>query len=190
MASTHAPSHLPARVPSQAPALVLISAADSAHGPRLVGRRVRLWHRLLARGAQYRLDSALAAGCSPDADMLRAVRARALVGSVQRRRLVRAWEMLLDEAHGRLAPSHGRIPVRRHAIIAAEHDIREMLRLLRAPLPVPARGVAMARTLLVDGAGPVYNRAHPVDLGEAVRAATLRLDPTTELMTPHQQPRF
>jgi hypothetical protein len=37
--------------------------------------------------------------------------------------------------------------------------------------------VALASLLLTDGAGPLYHRRSPVDLGAAVRAAVYQLDP-------------
>jgi hypothetical protein len=50
------------------------------------------------------------------------------------------------------------VPICHDRVITSEFEIREMLDALpMAPLPVPARGVAMASWLLIDGAGPVYN---------------------------------
>ena len=48
-----------------------------------------------------------------------------------------------------------------------------------SPLPVPARGVAMARRLLSDGTGPLYNRNRPVSSSAALRSVTVQLDPGT-----------
>jgi hypothetical protein len=53
---------------------------------------------------------------------------------------------------------------------------------LLAPLPVSARGVAMASRLLSDGAGPLYNRLSSVDLVGAVREVTEQLDPRVSLV--------
>jgi hypothetical protein len=64
----------------------------------------------------------------------------------------------------------------------AEPAIRELARLLRAPLPVSARGVAMAQVLLTDGGGPLYWSAAPESLHVALRAAIERLDPALPLM--------
>jgi hypothetical protein len=138
---------------------------------------------VLARCLGPFVDAKLATGQSPDAGVLRAVRARALVGAAHRRRLVRDWENLLERAHGRSVLGGARVPIRRDRIVAAERDIHEMLRLLGASVPVPVRGVAMASLLLTDGTGPIYNRRHPVDVGDAVREATRHLDPSTGLMT-------
>jgi hypothetical protein len=55
---------------------------------------------------------------------------------------------------------------------------------LTAPLPVPARGVAMARVLLTDATSPVYNQRAGVPLSDAVAAAAAELDPALPLLPP------
>jgi hypothetical protein len=52
-----------------------------------------------------------------------------------------------------------------------------MLAILRGPLPVSARGAAMASSLLSDGTGPVHDRHSPLNLGAAVREATGQMHP-------------
>lgn len=79
-------------------------------------------------------------------------------------------------------PKLTRVPLRRDRIVAAAADIRELQRSLRASAPVPARGVAIASTLLADGTGPLYNRNSRVDLRVAVREAIEHLDPATALL--------
>jgi hypothetical protein len=101
-----------------------------------------------------------------------------LVEPAMRLKLARAWENLLLSADVTRRPNNPRLPLRRARILAAEPDIRRMTAALRAPLPAPARGVAMASVLLMDGAGPLYNARGQVDLGTAVRAATRFLDPS------------
>ena len=53
---------------------------------------------------------------------------------------------------------------------------------LTAPLPVAARGVAMATELLTDGLGPVYNPYSRVSLAAALETAIAQLDPALPLM--------
>jgi hypothetical protein len=48
---------------------------------------------------------------------------------------------------------------------------------LRAPEPVTARGVALLRELLIDGAGPLYRCSEPGALGSRLRAAAAALGP-------------
>ena len=52
-----------------------------------------------------------------------------------------------------------------------------MLTVLAGPLPIAARGAAMASLLLSDGTGPLHNHRSPLDLGAAVREATRQMDP-------------
>jgi hypothetical protein len=134
--------------------------------------------RALARCRAFALDGRLAAGSSPDGDALVAARARVLVSLPRRRRLARDWGHVLRMARERSY----RGMVCRDRVVAAEPDIRELQRSLRAALPVPARGVAMASQLLTDATGPLYNRRCAADLGAAIREAVRQLDPRTALM--------
>ncbi len=47
-----------------------------------------------------------------------------------------------------------------------------MLAVLACPLPISARGAAMASVLLVDGTGPLYNPHSTRELAAAARDAT------------------
>ncbi len=50
------------------------------------------------------------------------------------------------------------------------------LTVITGAFPITARGAAMARVLLVDGTGPLYNRHCPLDLGAEVREATRQMN--------------
>jgi len=63
----------------------------------------------------------------------------------------------------------------RDRIAAAEPDVRAMIGVLRGPLPVTARGIAMAGYLLTDGTGPLYDRRSPIALDVAVQEATRQM---------------
>lgn len=140
-----------------------------------------LWDPALTRIQGTLLDKRLAAGASPESGRLIALRARALVVPARRERLASDWDRLLTLACERpAAVTHVRL--RRERIVAAEADIRELQRALRAWAPVPARGVAIASNLLADGAGPLYNRDSGVDLRVAVQEAIRHLDPATALL--------
>jgi hypothetical protein len=143
--------------------------------------RPRLLDRMLARSRGFSLDARLAAGASPDADRLTALRAQALVRPASRRRLARDWGRLLCRAGQHPTPGV-RIPLRRDQIVAAGSDILELQRSLQAALPVAARGAAMARHLLTDATGPVYSRRAPVRLQSALREAIDQLDPSAPLL--------
>jgi hypothetical protein len=93
------------------------------------------------------------------------------------------WEHLLEVNRRQPTPYRRHAGLCRDRIGAAEEAVREMVTALAAPLPVAARGVAMARMLLSDGAGPLYSRRCPVDLVDAVRAVTAELDPSASLLS-------
>lgn len=139
------------------------------------------WDRAVASSRAGRLDARLAAGVAPESGRLIALRAAALVVPARRQRLASDWDRLVRVAHERPA-TWARVPLRSAGIVAAEEDIGELQRSLRADVPVPARGVAMASTLLTDGAGPLYNRHSPVSVRAAVLETIQHLDPATALL--------
>jgi hypothetical protein len=149
---------------------------------RLVARPCRLRDRAGAHLWAPTLDHLLAAGRSPDAGRLVATRAQALVSPARRQALAHDWEHLVEVAGRTPQRSVRRVPLCRDRIAAAEPAITDMLVALVAPGPVPARGVAMARLLLGDGAGPLYNRRCPVDVVAAVGDVTAHLSPAASLL--------
>lgn len=157
---------------------------DSRGSGRLVARPLRGLDRALARAHALRLDRELCAGRPPEATWLLAARAQDLAAGRTREALARDWEHLLRVARRPRRPNTPLAAVRRDRVLAAEPDIHEMVERLRAPLPVAARGVATASTLLSDGAGPLYNRASRRDLSPDVRLATRQLDPAAPLFQP------
>jgi hypothetical protein len=149
----------------------------------------RLGDGALARVFGASLDASLAAGCPPESSRLLAARARAIVSLRSRRSMADSWEHVLRVARraqrARRAGSRATaaaVPVRADRVVAAEPAIRDLMNRLAAPLPVPARGVAMARVLLTDGTSPVYNRHARVALSDAVAAAAAQLDPALPLI--------
>jgi hypothetical protein len=176
-----------------APAHTIIYAV---HGNSLAsgGRRqldigpYRLIDKVAARALGGSLDRQLARGREPEDGRLLAARAQDIVALRVRERLARDWERLLYRA-ARPAPAlRNAVPLRRGPILAAEPAITELASLLRAPLPVSARGVAMARLLLTDAGGPLYWSAAPESLPVALRAAITRLDPALPLMDSARHP--
>jgi hypothetical protein len=161
------------------PPVLLIRANEQIGGFR--GLRPRVRDRVLARLRWFTLDAKLAAGCSPDSDRVLAVRAGVLVRPRTRDKLAGDWEHLLAVAHHRPSPMDPRAQFCRARIVAAEPEIRRMLLVLRARLPIPAQGVAMASHLLTDGTGPVHNGRSPVDLRTSLRAVARQLDPAPDL---------
>ena len=142
---------------------------------------------VLARVFGASLDASLAAGHPPESSRLLAARARDIVSLRRRRSIAGSWEHVLRVAHraqrARLAGSpSAAVPICADRVVAAEPAIRGLMNGLAAPLPVPARGVAMARVLLTDGNSPVYNRRADVALTDAVAAAAVQLDPALPLL--------
>lgn len=149
----------------------------------------RLADGLLARLFGASLDESLAAGRPPEYSRLLAARARDIVSLRRRRSLADSWEHMLrvsrraPRARRAGSPAAAAVPVCADRIVAAEPVIRDLMNRLAAPLPVPARGVAMARVLLTDATSPVYNRRAGIALGDAVAAAATALDPALPLFS-------
>lgn len=129
------------------------------------------------------LDAQLAAGAAPESSRLLAARARDIVAPRRRRALAGYWERLLRVAHGyQQAHRSPVVPVCADRVVAAEPAIRDLIAQLKTSLPMPARGVAMARVLLTEATSPVYDRRARPDLVTAVEAAVTELDPSRPLL--------
>jgi len=154
-------------------------------GDPLVIRPRRLTDRVLARAFGASLDSELAAGRAPESGVLRAARAQDIVSLRSRQAVAGNWDHVLRVARRAQAspatPTRA-LPVCADRIAAAEPAIRELMARLVTPLPVTARGVAMASVLLTDATSPVYNRNSSVTLGDALAAAVSQLDPAQPLI--------
>jgi hypothetical protein len=150
--------------------------------------------RILARAFGGWLDESLATGRAPESSALLAARARIITALPYRMATAGNWEHLLRVARDRAVRPRSRSAAYRSAacdpavlvcadqIVAASLAIRELMNVLAAPLPVPARGVAMASVLLTDAAGPVYSGHSRVSLTDALSAAVAQLDPALPLM--------
>jgi hypothetical protein len=152
-------------------------------GDPLAMRPSRVTERLLARMLGASLDRQLAAGRTPESSPLLAARAQHIVAIRSRQQLARNWENLLRAARRAHRTYYPAMPISSDRIIAAEPAVRELVRQMAAPLPVAARGVAMATVLLTDALGPVYNRRSRVTLAAALEAAAAQLDPALPLMS-------
>jgi hypothetical protein len=181
MTSTQATRQARHAIRSEGSGQTVVVAPDARNMSELCGRRLSILDRMLASWRGFSLDALLAAGASPDSDRLLAARASALVNLPRRRKLANDWGWLVKTARERPAASV-RIPLRRAQVVAAEPEILQLQNSLRAALPVPARGVAMANHLLTDATGPVYSRKSQVDLRVALRDAIRQLDPQTALL--------
>jgi hypothetical protein len=132
-------------------------------------------NRIAARLLAAALDQRLAAGAPPEDSALLAARARQLSSAAQRQQLTRGWLAVLDRAARPPVPLSPRMPLRRAAIAGAQGDIRLMLAVVQGRPAIGAQGLALARMLLMDGAGPLYEPGSGADLAAAVRDATRRM---------------
>jgi hypothetical protein len=188
MTSTQAAHQRGPAIRAERSGQTVVLAADAGSLAGLRTRKLRARDRMLASWHGFSLDARLAAGASPEGHRLLAARASVLVDLPRRQRLARDWGRLARMARERPAASL-RIPLRRERIIAAGPEIVQLQDSLRAALPVPVRGVAMASRLLSDAAGPVFSRRSAVDLRAALRDATRNMDPRTALVSqgPYRQ---
>lgn len=122
------------------------------------------------------LDSHLADGEGPDTSPLLTARALQLSSWRLRRSIADSWLDVLIQARQKLSPFDLRIPVVRRRVVEADDQIRAVADALVAPLTT-TRGVAMASSLLADGAGPLYNPGNATDLRSVLVDVLQRLDP-------------
>ncbi|MGH3207330.1 MAG: hypothetical protein ACRDNO_06190 [Trebonia sp.] len=152
-------------------------------GDPLAIRPSRVTDRLLALTLGASLDRQLAAGRAPESSPLLAARAQRIVTIRSRQQVARNWENLLRAARRAHRTHYPALPISGASIVAAEPAVRELVRRVTAPLPVAARGVAMATVLLTDALSPVYSRRSPVTLASVLEAAIAELDPALPLMS-------
>jgi hypothetical protein len=90
--------------------------------------------------------------------------------------LSKNWLDLLVCARARFQPLNSSVPLVRSRVIGAQPQILALADALLAPMPT-SLGVAMARSLLCDGAGPIYNLACSDELGSTLCTVLAKLDP-------------
>lgn len=136
--------------------------------------RVRLVDRVMVRHRAARLDRQLADGVEPESGVWLAWRARLLVRPPQVNKLAKAlkWAVMTSEASPRVPI---RAPIRRDAVRLARGELLTLADRLLEPGPLGVQGVARARMLLRDGAGPLYTAGRGRDLGVELREATSAL---------------
>jgi hypothetical protein len=132
---------------------------------------------LIARWRAGELDRQLAAGASPDASALLAVRGRRLTSRRHRVRLAAGLARAVHDAKGGSRGFSAAIPPDAREVVDARVVLATLERRLRAPEPVSARGVALLETLLTDGTSPLYRPPEPGALGSHLRAAAAALEP-------------
>ena len=152
---------------------------------RLTVRRLRPWHRWLARGLATRLDRQLAYGARPEASAILAARAMFLTSAGFRRALATSLRRILATA---VSPDPRPRPRPRPSAAGVAHPPHVQLRrdriarsasglagFLAGQGPVPAQGVAMVSQLLTDGGGPLYRAGSRDDLNAIIERAAQAL---------------
>lgn len=133
--------------------------------------------RFATRMHAWRLDIALARGASPDSAAALSLRAHYLIAYETRRLLASEIERLLRDVRRPVAMRLMCLAPRRDQVLAAESELLDLAARLAGAAPVEAAGVARARLLLRDGAGPLYSRAREGELERLVEAALTALEP-------------
>lgn len=157
---------------------------------RLTLRRLRPWHRMLARSLAARLDRRLADGAPPEENALLAARAMCLTSAGFRRGLAASLRQILAAASPSpdtaASPGVGprpqagltgrpHVPLRRDQIAGAAPGLADLAGFLAGQGLVPARGVAMVSQLLADGRGPLYLAGSRDDLNAVIEQAAQAL---------------
>jgi hypothetical protein len=131
---------------------------------------------LIARWRAPRLDRRLASGTCPGIDKLLAVHGQRITSRRGRAHVADGLARALRDALN--APGFSAaVQPDRQEVLAARTVLAVLDRRLRTPQPVTARGVALLRELLTDGAGPLYQRSEQGALGSRLRTAAAALEP-------------
>jgi hypothetical protein len=145
-------------------------------GGSVVAHQVRLRHRLAARWHARRVDLALAEGATPDADVVTALRAQALIAPPERSMLAGSIRRLVREACTRRAVVV-RAPIARRKVLDAADELESLARRLLDGGPVAARGVAQVGFLLGDARSPLYGGRE--ELGPVISRVLSQLEPAS-----------
>jgi hypothetical protein len=142
--------------------------------------------RLRVRLHSYALDKRLAEGADPNSEPELALRARQLDAPEMRGKIADSIALILVRAQVGPAPTGlgAEVKPATEAVLASSADLRVLVKSLRDERTVATRGVAMARVLVADGCGPLYNAAAIEPLRYRVRMATFCLEQSTGETTP------
>lgn len=132
-------------------------AGIAIESPSLPTVHLTLWDRAHTRLRGRHLDHELAQGIDPRANPALALRARLLLCPASRTRIADSLDDVLRSA-AEPARLSARVPLRRRAILEARPELESLSAELRVDDECGARGVALARLLLIDGASPLYAR--------------------------------
>jgi hypothetical protein len=139
------------------------------------------WLSRVRRGVRlgrFSLDQALALGADPSTSRRLSRRALKLCHSVTRRKIAADLERVVEAADEPPRPLTAAVPLNRVAIRELRALLLTLAEDLRGAEPMNARGVALARLLLMDGYSPLYGLRPARELEEELRRtrAALLLD--------------
>jgi hypothetical protein len=134
------------------------------------------WVRIAARILAPSLDNKLAQGADPVTSEILSTRAQQLASLSVRHSLAAGYLDLIDAARAPLSPFSPVVPVVRRRVVESESLIRDIARALLGPIP-RVRGIAMAVSLLSDGAGPIFHPASESDLSDSLQEVLAQIDP-------------
>jgi len=150
-----------------------------ANGPKGYRGGALLRARVLIR--RDRLDIALAGRARPGDDPAQRLRAAQLLRENERRRVARGLRSAVASAYVPPIGWSPRVPVAPRGVRLGRPALERLASRLGSAAPVSARGVAQARILLTDGAGPLYRDEEPERLRTAALDALRALDPPAGL---------
>jgi hypothetical protein len=131
-----------------------------------------------------RLDRQLAAGASPHASAVLALRAQRITGRHSRMRVADGLARAIRDAQDTTPAFSAAVRPHRQEVLAARGVLATLDRRLRAPEPVTPRGVTLLQALLTDGTSPLYRPSEPGGLGSQLRAAAAALEPVNRCERP------
>jgi hypothetical protein len=136
-------------------------------------RPVHLRDRIRARLRTMALDEQLAAGTSPESNVLLALHAARLCQPNQRRRLAGGLRTVARAAQ---EARRTKAPINREGVRLALHQLEAVATRLETNEPVDVSGMARVRTLLADGGSPLYRRSQSALLRRELASALVALD--------------
>jgi len=152
--------------------LVLVSSSGVGMAERPVRWRDQLQRWLRAPSLDHRLGQ----GEPAETSVVLALHATKLVQPRVRRELAQALRRVMWMAERAPSMASTRVRVCRPQVLDAHRELRALGDRLVANGPVSAYGVAQVRVLIADGAGPLYQRSTPDDLGARLRRALAAMD--------------
>jgi hypothetical protein len=152
-----------------------------SYPPRPFGAGGGPWRRtrlaLIASWRASELDRQLAAGASPAASALLAIRSRRLTSRRGRARVAAGLARAVRDAEPTTRGFSAAVRPDCREVIAARTVLGALDRRLRAGESVSSQGIALLQSLLTDGTSPLYRPAEPGALGSRLRAAAAALEP-------------